>query len=63
MNYLIHKEKVYRNDREYDDNMHLKLFIELCEIRKMIENMKQKSVGNDVNEHEISTVCFVCRLP
>ena len=32
-------------------------------IRKMIENMMQKSVGNNMNEHEISNVCFVCRLP
>ena len=62
VSHLIHNEKVHRNDREHDDDMHLNVFIESCEIRKMIENMKQKSVGDDVNEHEISAVCFVCHL-
>ena len=44
MRYLMYKVKVRRNDREYDNNMHLSGFMELCEIRKMIEN-KEKECG------------------
>ena len=58
----MYKAKVCRNDLEYDNNMHLNGFMKLCEIRKIIENIEQKSVGNNINEHEISNVCFVCCL-
>ena len=44
VSYLMYKVKVHRNDREYDDNMNLNGFMELCEIRKMIEN-KAKECG------------------
>ena len=40
----MYKAKVYGNDQEYDDNMYLNGFIDLCEIRKMIEN-KEKECG------------------
>ena len=62
MSYLMYKEKVHRNNREQDDNMHLNGFMELCEIRKMIENIKQKSMSNNMNEYEISNVYFVYYL-
>ena len=40
----MYKAKVCRNDREYDDNMHLNGFMELYKIRKIVKN-KEKECG------------------
>ena len=40
--YLMYKVKVCRNDLEYNNNMYMDSFIELYEIRKMIENKEKK---------------------
>ena len=47
MCYLIHKEKVCRNDRDYEDNM---MHLNVC---------AKQSVSDIMIEYEVSNICIV----